>query len=279
LKLKEFKFRLIVVGMIIKGLARTMTSEIKEDAAGPYIEQRLSALVRARILFKREIEIDRGGKEINFDKDYLLRIVDRKRDVDAQMYKILTSAAGATLLIYLVGRGVDPTIPVWGVKLLAIPGVLIFLTAFASYALVMASIFFFNSQTYAALIDQVILQNSKDGVIDVDMIKAGYESEWLIFKVLQKEFSFYAPVHIEFKSWGSFFSRAIFVLISLVAIAPFIAIIIALPALAVTFLPSDTLGFATKALSILCATLVLILTIVANLEFKCVVRLGKGSGA
>jgi hypothetical protein len=264
--------------MSIKGLVRVMTSGIKEDAIGPYIEQRLSALVRARILFKREIEIDRGGEEINFDKDYLLRIVERKSDIDAQMQRVLTSAAGATLLIYLVGRGVDPTIPVWGVKLLAIPGVLIFLTAFASYALVMASIFFFNSQTYAALIDQVILQNSKDGVIDVDLIKAGHESEWLIFKVLRKEFSIYAPVHIEFEAWGSFFNQAIFFLISVVAVAPFIFIIVALPALSIAFLPNDSLGFAAKGFSILCAALVLLLTIVANLEFKCVVRLDKGAG-
>ena len=254
-----------------------MDSEIKEDQTGPYIEQNLSALVRARLLFKREIEIDRGGEEVNFDKDYLLRIVEKKSHVDVQMQRILTSAVGATFLIYLLGKGVDPSVPVWGLKLLAIPGVLIFLTAFASYGLAMAGIFFYNSQTYAALIDQVILQNSKDGVVDVDLIKAGYESEWLIFKVLRRPFSFYAPVHIEFRSWGTFFNTATFVLISIVAVTPFLLIIVALPALAVAFLPNDIYGVAAKGFSVLCAALVLLLTVVANFGFKCEVRFEKGS--
>lgn len=252
---------------------------MKEDNEGAFIEQRLSALVRARLLFKREIEIDRGGKEVNFDSDYLVRLVEKKNLVDVQMQKILTSAAGATLLIYLLGKGVDPTVPVWGVKLLAIPGVLIFLTAFASYGLAMASISFYNSQTYLALIDQVILENSKDGVIDVDMIKAGYESEWLIFKALRKPFSFYAPVHIEFNWFGRVMNSITFYLVAIIAVTPFILLIVSLPYLAMTFLPDDGFGLGAKAFSMICAGSAILLTVVANFEFSCKVRLSPGADA
>ena len=254
-----------------------MTSEVKEDAQGPYFEQRLSVLVRARLLFKREIEIDRGGAEVNFDNDYLRRVVEKKQSIDMQMYKMLSSSAGATFLLYLIGVGVDPSVPIWGVKLLAIPGVLIFIAFFASYGLAMSGVAFYNSQTYGALIDQVILQNSKDGIIDVDMIKAGHESEWLIFKALRGPFSLYAPVHIEFKGFGRFVNAITFFIVSLIAVTPFILIIFALPYLAIHFLPNDVFGIAAKGFSLLCATSVVLLTVVTNFGFTCIFRLRKDS--
>jgi hypothetical protein len=254
-----------------------MNSEVKKDARGPYIEQKLSVLVRARLLFKREIEIDRGGAEVNFDSDYLRRIVERKQLIDTQMYRMLSSSAGATFLLYLIGVGVDPSVPIWGVKLLAVPGVLIFIAFFASFGLAMSGTAFYNSQTYSALIDQVILQNSKDGIIDVDMIKAGHENEWLIFKALRGSFSFYAPVHIEFKAFGKFVNAIAFFLVTLIALTPFILIIVALPYLAIHFLPSDFFGTAAKSFSVLCAASVILLTVVANFGFTCIVRLSNDS--
>ena len=251
-----------------------MTSNNSSQKANA-IRQNLSVLVRARLLFKREIEFDRGGATEKFDKLYLIRIIEIKKSVDLQMQKMIVSATGATLLVYLVGRGTDPSVPIWGLKLANVPGILIFLTLFASYATSMAGVAFFNSQTYAALIDQVILDEAKEGLLDVDMIKASYESEWLIFKALRKDFSFYSPVYIEYGRLGKILSMFSFVTIVFIAIMPFFGLLIALPYLAITMLPNDLLGFLTKTFSVFCTLSVALLFVISNFGFSCEVAIEK----
>lgn len=247
----------------------------KKEKKDNTITQYLSALVRARLLFKREIEIDRGGATSKFDEPYLARVIEIKKLIDLQMQKLIASATGTTLLVYLVGKGMDPSVPIWGLKLTNVPGILIFLTLFANYATAMAGVAFFNSQTYAALIDQVILDDANNGLLDVDMIKASRESEWLIFKALRRDFSFYSSVHIEFDTLGKTISTLSFVLLVLIAIVPFFGLITALPYLTITMLPNDVFGLLAKFFSVSCTLAVALLFVISNFSFSCQVTLEK----
>lgn len=251
-------------------ILNTENTSIKDDVT---IEQKLSILVRARLLFQREIEIDRGSDVRKFDQAYLLRILEMKQLVDTQMQRLLLSATGSTLLFYLVGKGMDPVLPLWGLKLTSVPGVLVFISLFSAYAMSMAAYSFYNSQSYSALIDQIILDQARDGILDVDMIKASHEAEWLIFKALRADFSFYAPVHIKYKGFGRFFSSLTFATISIVAMLPFLVLICAVPYLAIIFLENDFIGLATKSFIFLCVISVFFLITLTSLGFTCEVNI------
>ena len=248
------------------------TEPIKSETNDTTV-QSLSVLVRARLLFQREIEIDRGSGKNVFNKEYFLRIIEMKRGIEGQMQKLLASASGATLLLYLVGKGMDPALPLWGLQLSAIPGAIVFLALFAAFGTVMASLSFYNAQVYSALIDQVILDETAHGTLDVDMLKASYEQEWLIFKALRSEFSFYAPTHIRYKWVGRTASLVTFMMLVLVAMMPFLALMIAVPFLSFSYLPSDWVGLTTKCFVVACSLSVALLILITSAGFKCEVDL------
>jgi hypothetical protein len=236
-------------------------------------KQNLSVLVRARILFAREIDIDRGSGKNIFNKDYFLRLVEVKKTADLQMQKLLVTSAGSTMLLYLLGKGMAPEVPLWGLKLSAIPGAIVFLSLFASFSVVFAALAFYNSQAYSSLIDQVLLDETERGKFDVDMLKASYEHEWLIFKALRSEFSFYAPVHIRYGSAGRAASFITFALLVFVALMPFLALMIAVPILSFTYLPDGWVGTATSCFVVVCALSVFLLVLVTSFDFECEVDL------
>lgn len=237
------------------------------------INQRLSVIVRARLLFQREVEIDRGSGNPKFDQEYFSRLIESKKAIDVQMVRMLISAAAFTLLFYLVGKGMSPDVPLWSVKLSSVPGILTFLALLSGYTVSMAAYAFFNSQAYVALIDQFILLDSQHGIIDVDMVKASHEQEWLIFKILRQDFSLYAPVHISFGWLGRFLSQLTFFLMIVVAIMPFFALLLAVPYLTATLLENDLIGLATQGFVYLCVASVVLLLVISNLGFTCEVRL------
>lgn len=249
----------------------------KLDEQVQVIEQKLSVLVRARLLFQREVEIERGGDISVFNQDYVGKVISNKQKIDFQMNKMLASSAGFSLLLYLVGNGLNPEVPLWGLALSAIPGVGIFLSFISAYTLALAAFLFINSQTYTALIDQLILFDSRKGVIDVDMVKAAHESEWLIFKALRSDFSLYAPVHIEFQAVGRIFNKLTLAAMTLIAIMPFIFLIAVVPYLSTTMLEDTFFGIAAKWFTYLCVGTVLLLLVVANMSFKCDVVLTQRS--
>ena len=250
-----------------------MSSASSANSDDEVFEQRLSALVRTRLLFNREIDIDRASETPKFDQAYLLRVLEMKKLVDQQMNKLLVSATASTLFFYVLGKGMDPVLPIWGLKLTAVPGILIFITLFSAYAMAMAAYAFYNSQTYLALIDGLILYDDKNGVIDTDMIKASYETEWLIFKALRRDFSFYTPVHINYRSLGKAVNSVTLSMMYMVAMLPFLALIVAVPYLAATFLDNDVIGIATKSFVVLCVASVVFLMAITTLEFICVVKI------
>jgi hypothetical protein len=243
------------------------------------MQTHLSILVRARMLFKREVEIDRAMPKRRFAHEYLIHVVEMKKLVDLQMQKLLATSAACTLIFYLLGKGMRPELSFLGLNLANIPGVLIFISLFCAYSLAMATFAFYNSQSYAALIDQIILEDAQNGLLDVDMIKASYEPEWLIFKSLRRDFSFYAPVHIKYRRTGHIFSAATFLSMTFVAVIPFIALIATVPYLAVVFLENDFFGIVTKCFIFLCSLSTFLLVIVCTIGFKCDVSLNSNQAA
>lgn len=237
------------------------------------MKQKLSSSVRARLLFKREVEIDET-EHSKFSGNYLQRLIEVKEKVDQKVSKLLTTSVLITFLLYLAGKGVDINTPLWGIRLSEVPGVIVLLSFSSSYALAMSAYAFMNSQTYAALIDQVALHESDDGVLDPELVKCGYQEEWLIFKTLRKDFSFYVPVYIKMGKVGERVNRLVFFLMAAVAISPFVAMLVVQPYLSVTLLPAGWVGGAAQAFSLLCAVSVACLVLVAHWEFECSVELG-----
>jgi hypothetical protein len=244
------------------------------EELSPTSKQKLSSSVRARLLFKREVEID-SIEHSKFNGDYLQRLIAVKDKIDQKVTKLLTSSVLTTFLLYLAGKGIDMNTPLWGLRLSEVPGVLILLSFASSYALAMSAYAFMNSQTYAALIDQVVLQETNDGMIDPELVKCGYQEEWLIFKTLRKDFSFYFPAHIKMGKIGELTNRIIFFLIATIAISPFLAMLIVQPYLSFTLLPTGWVGFAAQTFSFLCSTSVFCLVVIAQWDFECSVAVGK----
>jgi hypothetical protein len=238
------------------------------------MKQKLSSAVRARLLFKREVEID-GIKHSKFSGDYIQRLIEVKDKVDQKVAKLLTSSVLFTFLLYLAGAGIDINTPIWGLRLSDVPGVLILLSFASSYALAMSAYAFMNSQTYAALIDQVALQEAGDGMIDPELVKCGYQEECLIFKTLRKDFSSYFPVYIKMGRIGELINRLTFFLMATVATSPFVVMLVVQPYLSFLLLPTSWVGIAAQSFSFLCAISVACLVVVSQWEFECTVELGK----
>lgn len=234
--------------------------------------QKLSAMVRARLLFKREIEIDRGHANL-FNLAYFERLVSMKQAIDAEMAKTLTGSGMLAILVYLVGVGSNAKMPAWGIELSSIPGVVILLSLVCSFMLTLASVSFMNSQTYDALIDQIILDATEQGVTDVDMLKASFHKEWLIFKVLRADFSFHAPVHIRIRGFGRFLLSLLFVIIVIVMLAPFFILMIASPYLALVFLPDGLIGSVSKAFAVFCSIASFLTVFLTQINYWCDVEL------
>ncbi len=244
-----------------------MEDDIPKIEQPQKLTQRISALVRARLLFQREVSIDRGG-DSKFDEANFQRLIQVKSQVDAEMSKMLVSAAALTLLLYLVGAGINPELPVWGIQISGVPGILLFLAVASAFNVALATYAFFNSQTYAALIDQFVLKETREGVLDVDMLKASYEKEWLIFKVLRRDFSFYAPVHIQVGWLGRTLNSITFVSMVLISTSPSYILVLAQPYLTLTLLPNDWGSVLAKGFSLACSLSVFLLITVTQFKFK-----------
>lgn len=248
------------------------------DQPVPIIKQYLSSSVRARLLFKREVEID-GVKHKAFSGDYLRRLIEIKEKVDHKVSRLLTSSVLITFLLYLAGAGIDINTPLWGLRLSQVPGVLLLLSFASSYSLAMSAYAFMNSQMYAALIDQVVLEETDDGLIDPELVKCGYQEEWLIFKALRKDFSFYFPVYIKMEGIGELVNRSVYFSMAAVAISPFIAMIFVQPYLSCTLTPAGWLGIAAQVFSLLCSMSVILLIAVAQWDFECSVEMRQAQGS
>lgn len=234
--------------------------------------QNISIMVRVRLLFLREIRIDLGGGTRLFDQSYLLRLVEAKKSIDQQTHKTLSFSVVITLLLYLLIQGLDPKVPLWNLSLSSVPGVFVFLSLLASYSLALSVYSFFNSQTYSALIDQVILLGTGEGLLDGDLFKAGLTEEWLLFKALRRDFSFYAPPDLVFGRIGKTVSLIVFVVMCIVTLMPFIALVVAIPILAAVSLPDDWIGVVTEIFVYLCAFSIALLLIASEVQFPCQIK-------
>lgn len=249
-----------------------MDQQSSEDTAKKSFKQKLGLLVRARLLFKREIEIDasRGGV---FDRDYLARLISISKQIDLEMSRMLSFSAGATFILYLVGVGSKTPLAIWGLNLHQVPGIAIFLSLFAAFSLALSAFAFLNSQSYAALIDEVILNMADGGIVDTDAIKASYAREWLVLKVLRKDFSFYFSVHISMGRTGRVFSAVMMFLAVSLVLLPFTSLVCALPYLAITTLPEGLTALLAQCITVASALFVVLSMLTLLIGFECDVEL------
>ena len=244
----------------------------KSGTENQQIRQKLSAMVRGRLLFQREITIDSNGDR-RFDRQHLEGLIEIKSQIDLDMAKVLSASATFSLLFYLAGVGDTTGLHIWGVQLSTIPGVLIYLAFLSSFLLVMATVSFMNSQTYSALIDQIILEETKNGLIDVDVFKASLEKEWLIYKIMRRDFSFYAPVHIKMRGVGRFLNGFVYATLIAITTSPFFALMVATPYLSSLYMPDDWIGISIKAFTYICSVSSFLAIVVSNVGFTCDVDL------
>jgi len=236
------------------------------------ISQKLSANVRARLLYKREIEIDAAGQKL-FSNEYLESLIDKKNSIDNKMGRMLLTSIAMVSLLYLTGNGVHAELKVIGVNLGAIPGLLVLLSLSSTYAIAMATFTFLNSQSYAALIDQVVLQKTQDGIVDPEVLKSSHSEEWLSFKTMRPDFNLYAPVHIKMNRLGSFLNGLSFTAMVIVSIAPFVALFILQPYFSIEFLPDTPIGKTAKIFSCFAVFSSVFAIVISGVPFRCDVEL------
>ena len=211
------------------------------------------------------------------NSDFFERIIAQKSIIEGKMAKILFSSAATTFLLYLAGSGVDPASQFFGLRASEIPGILVVLSLISSFGLALSAYTFMNSQVYAALIDQIVLQITQDGLLDPDIYKSAFSEEWLIFKVIRRDFSFFVDQHI-IMSWpGRTLNSTVFLLMILVTMAPFVVLVISQPYLTLTVLDNSWPSMLAKVFSVLCALSALGLVVIAQVAFKCSVELQDAS--
>lgn len=202
-----------------------------------------------------------------------MRLIEMKRQVNNEMSRLVFSAVVLSFLLYLLGVGAGEDIPIWGALLVQTPGAVIFISLLGAYSLVLATMSFFNHQTYDALIDQFILKVSSDGVLDVDVVKAGFEKEWLIFKLLRSDFSHYNDVHIKVRRTQALFSRIIFLSATFVIMFPFFGVVLSHPVLSLVMLPDTWMGVVAKSFSVLSSLTCVLMILLSLIGFNCDVEL------
>lgn len=153
---------------------------------------RISPLVRARILFKHDIDIDHelnGGK--TYDDAFLIRTIGQFERVERIRDRLLLIILiiDITLFHSLLGGGF--TLPIIRIDLREIP-LWVELAAFvSSYCYLFFALGFINWLTYDALLDQMFDRKSHGSVLDYEVIKSSYTLFQFVVKIFRTNFHVY----------------------------------------------------------------------------------------
>jgi hypothetical protein len=234
---------------------------------------KLTALVKARLLFADEIRIADHAENKIFSEDFLENLIIQKNKMISQRDNMLKSFVFLVFSIYLVSNGSSINVPGFGISLNQIPGLLILLFLVCPIFAILWSMCHISVQGYDALIDQIIIAKKSDyTTIDPDIIKAAYEPYWFFLKLYRNEFNIYEQNRFAISSAGSFSNAiAMFGVGFVMTFCLFVPILYLMYAVS-TQTASDLFGWAVRIYSYVGIFISILILLLEYLEFKHEVR-------
>lgn len=171
-------------------------AQLKQDASGTYYEDKLSAQVRARLLFDRETDIEAANNVGVVTNEFLEKLAKQKFELEKQRNAMLKGIFVMTFLMFFVSNGQDLTLPYISIKLSNVPGLNALLGLLMAVFLLFAQITGISIGAYSGLMEAVAKKRSANTLIDPDIISASVVPFQMVFKVLNSQFNIYHPVHI-----------------------------------------------------------------------------------
>jgi len=241
--------------------------QVQQERPKQRIVQRLSAQVRARLLFNTEVAIDAINKLGFINDDLLKGLVEQRKLMEKQRSDFARNMVLLIFVMYLTSNGQNLTIPGTTIQLSGIPGLSMFLGFLVSMHLVLIAMTGISVGAYSGLIYQISMRKFGDTVVDPDIHTASLAPQWLMIKLFQSPFNPHHAVHINPRRSG----RAVYWLAhnlgGLIFTSLFGLIYIYVAHFLIITLPNDVFGLATKITCLLLCAYSIFLHFASNAPF------------
>lgn len=158
----------------------------KENSSKYYMK--ISPIVRARILFKREFNISNSNKLDHYNEDYFKGLLKQREEIVSQRDNLIKLMFSSALVLALFVGGVDFKLPYIDVLLSSFPAVVYIASVISSLSFLMIAINFVNEQSYAGVIDAYLASKFSSVSVDCETYRAAYIPENLYLRVFRDNF-------------------------------------------------------------------------------------------
>lgn len=234
----------------------------------PTKKPKISAHVKARLLFERELVVDAGSKPRLFDDEVLKKLVERKSDAAKQRDTMTRATVLPLLFAYALALGFSISIPSFQINIEYKNHLIGLLTCLSCVSLLQVFVFLDTEQTYDGLIDQFIIERSSQKSVDPDLLKAAYQTQILFLKTLRNRFNLYDPDSLRFKKFGAAVTRYTLKYVASIWGALFLVLYAAELYLTIVFIPTDIVGWIMKIICWACILGAILIETVPGMEFE-----------
>lgn len=238
------------------------------ESNGPHIFQRLSAQVRARLLFQRELDIAAGAAVQCFSKETYEGVVRQRAKMEQQRSVFLRNVFFCIFAMILVSNGQDVQVPILNMNLASIPGLNPMLSVYAAITILFSTVYSINVGVYTGLMDQFAIKLTGNSVVDPDILNAAHAPHQLFIKIFSLRFNSYNDVHIQPGVLAHCFYLIAMILVTLLVSAIYGCMYAYVGYFALVHLEDNYVGIAAKVLTIFTMTVSVFLHAAANLSFK-----------
>jgi hypothetical protein len=228
----------------------------------------MSAHVKARFLFARELIVDAGNQPRLFDDEVLKKLVERKSDASKQRDAMTRSAIIPLLMAYALALGFSVSIPSFQINIEYKNHLIGLLTCLSCVSLLQVFVLLDTEQAYDGLIDQFIIERSNQKSVDPDLLKAAHQTQFLFLKTLRDRFNIYDKDSLRFKKFGATVTSYTLKYIVSIWGLLFLAIYAAEIYLTFVFIPTDLVGWIMKIVCGACILGAVLIERVPGMEFE-----------
>lgn len=233
-----------------------------------WFPQRLSAQVRARLLFARESEIDAEREVAVFSDEILEGLVKQRAHFEEQRTAMLRTIIILAFVMFFVSNGQNMVVPYLNIDLASIPGLNALLGFATSFSILMLALTGVNIGAYGGLIDQFSSRRSGNTLVDPDIITASVAPLQLSLKIFRVQFNTFHPVHIVPGGFAAFLYSAAVLSMIMVVMGSALLVCVYTCYFLVVHVPNNYFGIGAKCISFFSLFGAAIISFAANAELK-----------
>jgi hypothetical protein len=134
--------------------------------------QRLSILVKARMLTRQEILRERVLKTDVLNDDLINGMIKQNEHLQSQLHALLKGAVTTLFLAFVAWQGGSIKIPGTNTTIAEIPAFFEIAIVACGLQLMLVPFIFLSTQLYDGIVSVLIESRSVDGLIDADLVKS-----------------------------------------------------------------------------------------------------------